>query len=75
LITKVVFSAAITLGVALALATPSGADASSFGAVGCSCTKPVEIPHGKLAVKDQVSRGIRSGVDSLHGGPPNLGGF
>jgi hypothetical protein len=75
LITKVVFSAAITLGAALAAATPAGADASSFGTLGCSCTQPVEVPHDKLAVKDQVSRAIQSGVDSLHGGPPNLGDF
>jgi hypothetical protein len=75
LITKVVVSAAITLGAALAVAAPAGADPSLFGALGCSCTQPVEVPHGKPAVKDQVSRGIQSGLGSLHGGPPNPGDF
>jgi hypothetical protein len=49
LITKVVFTAAITLGAALALATPVSADPGSFGALGCSCTRPIDIPQGKLA--------------------------
>ena len=75
LITKVVFSAAITLGAALAVATPASADPSSFGILGCSCTQPVDVPHGKLAVKDDVSRGIQSGLGSLHGGPPNPAAF
>jgi hypothetical protein len=75
LITKVVVSAAITLGASLAAATPAGADPSSFGALGCSCTQPADAPHGKPAVKDQVSRGIQSGLGSLHGGPPNPGDF
>jgi hypothetical protein len=69
-ITKVLFSAAITL-----VATPASADPSSFGTLGCSCTQPGDVPHGKLAVKDQVSRGIQSGLGSLHGGPPSPGGF
>jgi hypothetical protein len=75
LITKVVFTAAITLGAALAVATPASADPSSFGTLGCSCTQPIDVPHGKPAVKDQVSRGIHSGLGSLHGGPPNPGDF
>jgi hypothetical protein len=73
LITKFVFSAAITLGAALALATPVSANPSSFGALGCSCTRPIDIPQGKLPVKNQVDRGIQSGLGSLHGGPPNPG--
>jgi hypothetical protein len=68
LITKVVASVVITLGAALAVATPAGADPSSFGALGCSCTQPVEVPHDKPAVKENVSRGIQRGLGSLHGG-------
>jgi hypothetical protein len=75
LITKVVVSVAITFGAALAVATPAGADPSAFGALGCSCTQPIEVPHGKPAVKDHVSRGIQRGLGSLHGGPPNPTGF
>jgi hypothetical protein len=74
-ITKVLFSAAIALGAAMAVATPASADPSSFGTLGCSCTQPIEVPHGKPAVKDQVNQGIQSGLGSLHGGPPSPGGF
>jgi hypothetical protein len=70
LITKVVFSAAITLWAALAVATPAGADPSSFGTLGCNCTQPIDVPHSNAAVKDHVSRGIQSGLGSLPGGPP-----
>jgi len=75
LITKVVFSVAITLGAALAVATPASADPSLFGALGCNCTQPADVPHGKPAVKDHVSRGIQSGQGSLHGEPPNPRAF
>jgi hypothetical protein len=73
-ITKVLFSAAIALGIAIAVATPAGADPSSFGTLSCSCTQPGD-PHGKSAVKDQLNQGIQSGLGSLHGGPPSPGGF
>jgi hypothetical protein len=75
LITKVVSSAAITLSAALALAAPASADPSAFGPLGCSCTQPIDIPHGKLAVKDQVDRGLQSGLESVHGVAPNPGNF
>ena len=75
MITKVVFSAAIALGAAMAVATSAGADPSSFGTLSCSCTQPVDVPHGKPAVKDQLNQGIHSGLGSLHGGPPSPGGF
>ena len=71
MITKVVFTAAITLGAALAVATPASADPSSFGTLGCSCRQPTDVPHGKPVVKDDVNQGIQSGLRSLHGGPPN----
>jgi hypothetical protein len=74
-ITKVVFSAAIVLGAAMAAATPASADPSAFGTLGCSCTQPIDVPHGKSAVKDQLNQGIQSGLGSLHGGPPSPGGF
>jgi hypothetical protein len=75
LITKVAFNAAITLSAALALATPVSADPSAFGPLRCSCTQPIDIPHGKLAIKDQLDQGIQSGLASVHGGPPNPGNF
>jgi hypothetical protein len=74
LITKVVFTVAITFGTGLAMATPASADPNSFGTLGCNCTQPIDVPHGKPAVKDQVSRGIQSGRGSLHGRSPAFGG-
>ncbi|MFZ0226423.1 MAG: hypothetical protein WAL41_05640, partial [Mycobacterium sp.] len=71
---KVLLSAAITLGAAMAVATPASADPSPFGTLGCSCTRPGDVPHGGHAVKDQVNQGIQSGLGSLHDGPPSLGG-
>jgi hypothetical protein len=68
LITKVVFTVAITLGTGLAVATPASADPSSFGTLSCNCTQPIDVPHGKPAVKEQVNRGIQSGRSSLPGG-------
>jgi hypothetical protein len=75
LITKVVLSAAITLSAVLALATPASADPSAFGPLRCSCTQPIDIPHGKLGVKDQIDRGLQSGLGSVHGEPLNPGNF
>jgi hypothetical protein len=69
LITKVFVSVAITLGAALVVATPAGADPSAFGALGCSCAQPSDVPHGEPAVKDHVSRGMQRGLGALHGGP------
>jgi hypothetical protein len=75
LITKVVFTAAITLGAALAVATPATADPSLFGALSCNCTQPVDVPHGKPAVSDQLRQGIQSGLGSVHRDPPSPDGF
>ena len=68
MITKVVFTVAITLGTCLAMPTPASADPSSFGTLSCNCTQPIDVPHGKPAVKYQASRGIRSGRGSVDGG-------
>jgi hypothetical protein len=75
LITKFVFTAAIALGAATAIAAPAGADPSLFGALSCNCTQPVEVPHGKPAVSDQLRQGIQSGLGSLHRDPPSPAGF
>jgi hypothetical protein len=71
LITKFVFTAAIALSAATAVATPAGADPSLFGALSCSCTQPSDVPHGKPAVSDQLKQGIQSGLGSLHRDPPS----
>jgi hypothetical protein len=75
LITKIVFTAAIALGAATAVAAPAGADPSLFGALSCGCTQPSDVPHGKPAVSDQLNWGIQSGLGSLHHDPPSPDGF
>jgi hypothetical protein len=71
-----VFSAAITLGVALAVATPASGDPSSFGTLGCNCsTQPGDVPQDGLTTKDQISQGIRNGLGSLQDEPPSHGGL
>jgi hypothetical protein len=75
LITKFVFTAAIALGAATAIAAPAGADPSLFGALSCNCTQPSDIPHGKPAVSDQLRQGIQSGLGSLHHDPPSPDSF
>jgi len=75
LITKAVFTAAIAIGAAAAVAAPADADPSLFGALGCSCTQPSDVPHGKPAFSDQLNRGIQSGLGSLHRDPPSPDGF
>jgi hypothetical protein len=75
LITKIVFTAAIALGAATAVAAPAGADPSLFGAISCNCTRPSDVPHGKPAVSDQLRQGIQSGLGSLHRDPPSPDGF
>jgi hypothetical protein len=75
LITKIVFTAAIALGAATAVAAPAGADPSLFGALSCGCTQPSDVPHGKPAVRDQLNWGIQSGLGSLHHDPPSPDGF
>jgi hypothetical protein len=66
-ITKVVASAAIALGAAMAVATPANADPSSFGTLSCSCKQPVAAPDGKAPVVDQTNQGIRHGLAFLPG--------
>ena len=75
MITKIVFTAAIALGAATAVAAPAGADPSLFGALSCGCTQPSDVPHGKPAVSDQLNWGIQSGLGSLHHDPPSPDGF
>ena len=75
MITKFVFTAAIALGAATAIAAPAGADPSLFGVLSCNCTQPSDLPHGKPAVSDQLNRGIQSGLGFLHRDPPSPDGF
>ena len=72
MITKVLFSAAIALGAAVAAAIPASADPSLFGVLSCSCEGTVTAPDGGSSDTDQMNQGIRSGLDYLQGLPrPN----
>jgi hypothetical protein len=66
-ITKALFSAAITLGVVVAAATPANADPSAFGALSCSCEQllTVPAPDDIGAPPDAVDQGIQSGLAEL----------
>jgi hypothetical protein len=75
LITKFVFTAAIALGAATAIAAPAGADPNLFGALSCNCAQPSDVPHRKPAVSDQLRQGIQSGLGSLHRDPPSPDGY
>jgi hypothetical protein len=60
-ITKVLFSAAITLAAAVGAATPANADPSLFQVLSCNCEQPVTV--------DQTNLGIQNGLDYLQGIP------
>jgi hypothetical protein len=70
MIRKVLFGAAIALGVAAGVATPAGADPSSFGSLGCSCKPPAGAPDAKAPATDQMDQGIQNGLGYLRGNPP-----
>ena len=65
--TKVVLSAALALGVAVAVATPASADPSVFGVLGCSCQNPAAVSAGQTPPADQVSQGMRAGSAEVQG--------
>jgi hypothetical protein len=69
-ITKVLLSAALTLGAAVAVATPASADPNMFGTLGCSCQGAVGASTGGAPtggasngapLTDQVNQGITGG--------------
>jgi hypothetical protein len=61
-ITKVLFSAAVALGVAVVVAIPVNADPSAFGVLSCSCGGGPTAAVGGLTVSDQINDGIRDGL-------------
>ena len=73
MITKVLFSAAIALGAAVAVATPANADPSAFRVLNCSCEQAV--PDGVAAVTftDQTDLGIQNGEAYLQQTPDLVG--
>jgi hypothetical protein len=66
-ITKVLFSAAVAVGAAAAMATPAGADPDAFGTLGCGC-EPT-ISQDEAVARDLIDQGIQSGLVSLQGFP------
>jgi hypothetical protein len=66
-ITKVLFSAAVALSVAVGLATPVSADPSAFGVLSCSCGRGPTAAVGGATVSDQINDGIQDGLADLRG--------
>jgi hypothetical protein len=65
-ITKVLVSAAITLGAAVAVASPANADPSAYGTLSCSCEQAATVSGGApVPPADAVDQGIRSGLADL----------
>jgi hypothetical protein len=69
LITKMLISGAIALGVWVGVAAPASADANSvganpnqFGALSCSCQKAAS--PGGPALTEEMKRGIRAGLSA-----------
>jgi hypothetical protein len=59
-VSKILVSAALAVGVAVAIAAPAGADPSVFNDLSCSC--PQTVSNGGPSVIDQIKRGIQSGL-------------
>ena len=67
MITKVLFSAAVALSVAVGVAIPAGADPSAFGVLSCSCGGEPTTAVGGPTVSDQINDGIQDGFADLQG--------
>lgn len=67
MITKVMFSAAVALSAAVAVAIPVSADPSSFSGLSCSCEGGYSVSDGGPTVAYQMNRGIQSGLSDLLG--------
>jgi hypothetical protein len=75
-ITKVLFSAAVALSVAVGVATPVSAEPSAFGVLSCSCGGGPTAAVGGPTVSDQINDGIRDGLvnDGIRDGLADLQG-
>lgn len=60
MVSKILVSAALAVGAAVAIAAPAGADPSVFNDLSCSC--PQTVSNGGSSVADQIDRGIQSGL-------------
>jgi hypothetical protein len=59
-VSKILVSAALAVGVSVAIAAPAGADPSVFNDLSCRC--PQTVSNGGPSVIDQIERGIQSGL-------------
>jgi hypothetical protein len=64
-ITKVLFSAAVALSVAVGLAIPVSADPSAFDVLSCNCGSGPTTAVGGPTVSDQINDGIKNGLADL----------
>ncbi len=63
MITKILVGAAIVAAAAVSVPAPAGADPSAFGVLSCDCSQTV--PKGGPPVRDQMNRGIQTGLNDL----------
>lgn len=69
IIRPVLVSIAIAVGSAVAVAAPASADpTNAFGGLGCHCQEMA--PPASPAQRDEISRGIRDGLDNTQGVRP-----
>ena len=68
MVSKILVSAALAVGAAVAVAAPAGADPSVFSTLSCSCAETVS--DGKAPAADQVKQGLRAGLSDLPAGQP-----
>ena len=54
------FSVAIAVSSAVAVAAPASADPNAFGGLGCHCRETAT--HPSSAQRDEINRGIRDGL-------------
>ena len=71
MIPKLLLTTAVALSVAVVSASPTSADPSSFGTLGCTCKPPATVSNGKApaAATDPVTQGIQSGLGYLPDDP------
>jgi hypothetical protein len=64
-INKMLFSTAVALSTAVGVATPAGADPSSFSVLSCSCTQNATADN--VVGVDPMNEGIQAGQADLRG--------
>jgi hypothetical protein len=62
-VSRILVSAALAVGAAVAIAAPASADPNPFGDLSCSC--PQTFSDGSPALINQITQGIQQGQSDL----------